>query len=116
MPRPERPLDTGDEPLLTFARDLLKLREAAGSPPCRQLARTAHYSAARLSDADGGKTLPSLAVTLAYAGACGGDLAEREQRWRQTHALLTLANAVPDGTGDVSLRKASVSFLDFRDM
>jgi len=117
MPRPERPLDTGDEPLTTFARDLRKLREAAGSPPYRQLARAAHYSATTLSDAAGGKTLPSLAVTLAYARACGGEPAEWEQRWRQTHALLTPAPAVntaPDSVGDESLRPPYLGLSAFQ--
>ncbi|MGW3965176.1 nSTAND1 domain-containing NTPase [Amycolatopsis sp. NPDC005003] len=89
MPRPERPLHAGDEPLTLFARELRKLRESAGNTPYRRLAQDAHYSATTLSDAAGGKTLPSLAVTLAYVRACGGDPAEWEQRWRQTNALIT---------------------------
>ncbi|GAA3438700.1 NACHT and WD repeat domain-containing protein [Kutzneria kofuensis] len=82
MPRSERPLDPGDTPLLRFAADLRKLRESAGSPVYRQLSVKAHYSVAVLSEAAGGRKLPSLAVTLAYVDACGGDLAEWEQKWR----------------------------------
>src|SRR3954453_6268710 len=88
MPRPERPLDAGDEPLTLFARELRKLRESVGNPPYRLLAREAHYSVTTLADAANGKALPSLAVTLAYVRACGGDPAEWEQRWRETNALL----------------------------
>ncbi|GLY53199.1 hypothetical protein Lesp01_68550 [Lentzea sp. NBRC 102530] len=71
-----------DTELGRFAGDLRKLREKAGTPSYRALASRAHYSAATLSDAAGGKKLPSLAVTLAYAKACGGDEQEWEQRWR----------------------------------
>lgn len=97
MPRPERPLATGDEPLTLFARELRKLRESAGNPPYRLLARDAHYSVTTLSDAAGGKTLPSLAVTLAYVRACGGDPGEWEQRWRETRTLLTPAGHADPG-------------------
>lgn len=82
MPRTERPLDCEDTELGQFAADLRKLREKAGKPSYRALASRAHYSAATLSDAAGGKKLPSLAVTLAYVKACDGDEQEWEQRWR----------------------------------
>ncbi|GAA2275998.1 hypothetical protein GCM10010149_18760 [Nonomuraea roseoviolacea subsp. roseoviolacea] len=83
MPRPERPLDAGDSPLLRFAADLRALRRKAGDPTYRRLARLAHYSAATLSEAAAGRRLPTLPVTLAYVRACGGDEAEWEQRWRR---------------------------------
>ncbi|MGP4099018.1 nSTAND1 domain-containing NTPase [Nonomuraea sp. KM90] len=85
MPRQERPLDDGDDGddrLLRFAADLRRLRERAGSPSYRELAKQAHYSAGTLSEAAGGRKLPSMAVTMAYAKACGGDPAEWEARWR----------------------------------
>lgn len=88
MPRGERPLDAGDGPLLRFAADLRKLRELAGSPVYRELSRRAHYSTAVLSEAAGGRKLPSLAVTLAYVTACAGDPAEWERRWREVAAEL----------------------------
>ncbi|MDX8146632.1 hypothetical protein SK854_31275 [Lentzea sp. BCCO 10_0061] len=86
MPRTERPLDCEDTELGQFAADLRKLREKAGKPSYRALASRAHYSAATLSDAAGGKKLPSLAVTLAYVTACGGDPQQWEQRWRDIAA------------------------------
>ncbi|TWP51224.1 XRE family transcriptional regulator [Lentzea tibetensis] len=82
MPRRERPLDTEDSELGHFAADLRRLREKAGNPPYRDLAVRAHYSAAALSEAANGRKLPSLAVTLAYVEACGGDAGEWEERWR----------------------------------
>ncbi|MFD5245607.1 hypothetical protein ACFWIW_13730 [Amycolatopsis sp. NPDC058340] len=81
MPRPERPLDPGDDPLLGFAADLRRLREKAGNPTYRELGRRAHYSAGTLSEAAGGKKMPSLAVTLAYVRACDGPEEEWEARW-----------------------------------
>ena len=64
MPRNERPLDPGDTPLLRFAAELRRLRESVGSPVYRELSVKAHYSVAVLSEAAGGRKLPSLAVTL----------------------------------------------------
>ncbi|MEV6718146.1 hypothetical protein AB0M48_39580 [Lentzea sp. NPDC051208] len=86
MPRTERPLESADTELGQFAADLRKLRDKAGTPSYRALASRAHYSAATLSDAAGGRKLPSLAVTLAYVKACGGDVQEWEQRWRDIAA------------------------------
>ena len=81
MPRPEKPLEPGDDPLTEFAADLRRLREQAGNPTYRELGRRAHYSAGTLSEAAGGRKLPSLAVTTAYVRACGGVVSEWEQRW-----------------------------------
>ncbi|HEY0497756.1 MAG TPA: hypothetical protein VGD48_18565 [Kutzneria sp.] len=96
MPRSERPLDPGDTPLLRFAADLRRLRESAGSPVYRELSVKAHYSVAVLSEAAGGRKLPSLSVTLAYVDACGGDMAEWERKWRDV-AEAQEAPADPDG-------------------
>ncbi|MFJ8965399.1 helix-turn-helix domain-containing protein [Lentzea sp. NPDC102401] len=82
MPRRERPLDEGESGVLRFAADLRRLRERAGSPTYRELSRRAHYSAAALSEAAGGRKLPSLAVTKAYAKACDADPEEWARRWR----------------------------------
>ncbi|GAA2786652.1 helix-turn-helix domain-containing protein [Crossiella cryophila] len=83
MPRRERPLDPGDSDLLRFATDLRRLREKAGGPSYRAMATRAHYSAASLSEAAGGRRLPTRSLTLAYVRVCGGNLAEWEQRWRR---------------------------------
>ncbi|WP_371827492.1 helix-turn-helix domain-containing protein [Amycolatopsis sp. WQ 127309] len=88
MPRAERPLDPDGSVLTQFAADLRKLREAAGGPPYRDLARLAHFSSTTLSDAAGGRRLPSLAVTLAYVTACDGDRAEWQRRWHAVSAEL----------------------------
>lgn len=79
---------------MAFAAELRQLRERAGRPGYRELARRAHYSASTLSEAAGGRELPSLAVTLAYVGACAGDRAAWETRWRGVSAELAVATAV----------------------
>lgn len=101
MPRPERPLGPGDEVLTAFAAELRLLRKKAGSSGYRELARRAHYSASTLSEAAGGRELPSLAVTLAYVEACGGDRAEWETRWRSVAATLA-ASAARNGDMDAA--------------
>ncbi|MEA5360960.1 XRE family transcriptional regulator [Amycolatopsis sp., V23-08] len=88
MPRAERPLDRDGSVLTQFAADLRKLREAAGGPSYRDLARLAHFSSTTLSDAAGGRRLPSLAVTLAYVTACDGDHVEWQRRWHLVSAEL----------------------------
>ncbi|HET9382657.1 MAG TPA: XRE family transcriptional regulator [Streptomyces sp.] len=97
MPRGERPLDAEDGPLREFAADLRKLRQRAGNPTYRELARRAHYAIGTLSGAAAGRHLPTLAVTLAYVRACGGDEEEWELRWRGT--ATACAPARPAGAG-----------------
>lgn len=84
--------------LLLFAADLRRLREKAGSPTYRELARRAHYSAATLSQAAGGQKLPTLPVTLAYVRACGADPVEWEERWHE--AMAEAAEPVPAGSDE----------------
>ncbi|CCH31028.1 hypothetical protein ABZ816_02020 [Actinosynnema sp. NPDC047251] len=88
MARRERPLADGDGPLLSFAADLRRLREEAGGPTYRELGTRAHYSAATLSDAAGGRKLPTLAVTQGYVRACGGDVDAWTERWHRVAAAL----------------------------
>ncbi|QIQ06569.1 hypothetical protein [Streptomyces liangshanensis] len=84
MPRGESPLDPDGGPLFEFAARLRKLREQAGRPTYRDLARTTHYGIATLSSAAAGRQLPSAAVTLAYVRACGGDEREWKLIWQRT--------------------------------
>ncbi|MEV6811731.1 helix-turn-helix domain-containing protein [Micromonospora sp. NPDC051296] len=79
--RRETPLDPKAGPVQRLAWQLRQLRERAGSPSYRLLARRAHYSASTLAEAAKGDRLPSLEVTLAYAEACGGDADEWRARW-----------------------------------
>nr|WP_042178533.1 AAA family ATPase [Kibdelosporangium sp. MJ126-NF4]CEL13246.1 High-affnity carbon uptake protein Hat/HatR [Kibdelosporangium sp. MJ126-NF4]CTQ98938.1 High-affnity carbon uptake protein Hat/HatR [Kibdelosporangium sp. MJ126-NF4] len=92
MPRPERELDPDTGAVPMFAAELRKLRQQAGNPTYRDLAVDAHYSPATLAAAASGRKLPTLAVTLAYARACGGDEREWEARWREVAAPSALTN------------------------
>ncbi|WP_290056897.1 nSTAND1 domain-containing NTPase [Amycolatopsis solani] len=92
MPRRERPLERTEDELSRFAADLRALRAQVGTPSYRELGRRAHYSSSTLSDAAGGRKLPTLPVTLAYVRACGGDVEVWARRWRE------LAAELPDGT------------------
>lgn len=96
MARKPRPVNPDEGPLQAFAYDLRKVREAAGDPTYRALAAWAGFSATTLSDAAGGVRKPSLEVTLAYVGACKGDVTEWERRWRELDALLTPAEVEPE--------------------
>jgi hypothetical protein len=93
MGRRERGLAEG--PLRQFAQGLWELRGAAGAPTYRALERRAGYSASALSAAAGGERLPTLAVTLAYVGACGGDLDAWQARWEEAARALQPAAASP---------------------
>ncbi|MGP3958235.1 hypothetical protein ACTWPT_19685 [Nonomuraea sp. 3N208] len=84
--RRERPVPPG--PLQDFAQGLRDLRAAAGSPSYRAMERKAGYSASALSAAAAGDRLPSLAVTQAYVGACGGDQDEWTRKWLTLRADL----------------------------
>jgi WD40 repeat protein len=99
MPRAERPLATGDSALLRFAADLRSLRQKAGNPTYRELAKQAHFSVTTLSSAANGRQLPSLNVTLAYVRVCGGDEVEWEQRWHEVAAESVPAESTPDESG-----------------
>ncbi|HEX7305316.1 helix-turn-helix transcriptional regulator [Lentzea sp.] len=86
MPRGERPLGPEDTALLRFAGDLRRLRDQAGKPSYRELAGRANYSPTALSDAAGGRKLPSLALTLAFVKACEADPGPWTKRWRELAA------------------------------
>ena len=93
MGRPERALDPAAGPVQRLAHELRGLRDSAGRPSYRTMARAAHYSVTALAEAAGGEHLPSLAVTLAYVAACGGDRAAWEKRWREAEAELAGSSA-----------------------
>ncbi|WP_027346984.1 nSTAND1 domain-containing NTPase [Hamadaea tsunoensis] len=84
MGRPEKPVDPDAGPVPRFAWQLRQLRERAGNPSYRRLAKLAHYSPSTLAEAAKGDRLASLEVTLAYVAACGGDAAEWQARWEAT--------------------------------
>ncbi|MFJ9373425.1 helix-turn-helix domain-containing protein [Streptomyces sp. NPDC101455] len=82
MGRREKPVDPGAGPVQRLAHELRVLREKAGGPTYREMARRTHYSTSALSHAAAGEQLPSLAVVVAYAEALDADRHEWEERWR----------------------------------
>lgn len=96
MGRRERPVDPNAGPVQRFAFELRKLRTNCGRPTYRAMADKVSYSAPALSSAAAGERLPSLAVTLAYVTACGGDAEEWETRWREVTQELA-GQVVEDG-------------------
>jgi hypothetical protein len=70
-----------------FAKDLRELRSKAGLgyPEMEELS---HYTMKTLASAAGGMKLPTLPVTAAYVRACGGNVAEWEDRWHDVASLV----------------------------
>lgn len=99
MGRTPRLLNPDDGPLQAFAHDLRMLREKAGNPTYRALAKTAGFSASTLGEAAGGVRRPSLDVTLAFVGACGGDVQAWQERWYQLDRQLTAEQLEHAGQG-----------------
>ncbi|GHJ54587.1 hypothetical protein Nm8I071_38940 [Nonomuraea sp. TT08I-71] len=100
--RPEKPVDPEAGPTQRLAWQLRQLREAAGGPSYRAMARRAHYSVSTLAEAAKGDRLPSEEVTLAYVAACGGDLTEWRIRWSAVAAAVAAAVAQPSETSGIA--------------
>lgn len=103
--RPERPLDPDAGPRERFAYDLRMLRQQAGQPTYRELARRAHFSDTTLSVAAAGTSLPSLEVAVAFVAACEGDVEEWTRRW---HAVDAELRAAPSAASAAQLPAAAV--------
>lgn len=93
MPRPERPVDPAEGAVQRFAVELRELRRHAGGLTYRQLADRSGFSVSTLSDAAGGRRLPTLDVALAYATGCGGDEREWEAKWHAAAVAATEQSA-----------------------
>ncbi|GAA2252911.1 hypothetical protein GCM10010232_46810 [Streptomyces amakusaensis] len=103
MGRREAPVDPSAGPVERFAYELRKLRQEAGGPTYRAMAKQVPYSVTTLSRAAGGEQFPSLAVVLAYVRACGGDeerCEEWEGRWREISGEVAARSAEEDDGAD----------------
>jgi hypothetical protein len=74
--------------LESFARDLRALR-ARAELEYPEMAEASHYEMKTLASAAGGLRLPTLPVAVAYVRACGGNLAEWEERWQKLAGRIT---------------------------
>ncbi|MFD0690149.1 nSTAND1 domain-containing NTPase [Actinomadura fibrosa] len=98
MGRPENPLDPSAGPVEQFAFALRKLRNEAGRPTYRELARRSGFSATALTAAARGDRLPSAAVAAAFAEACGGEREEWQRRWQEAaDAVAAVESATAPG-------------------
>ncbi|MFF1379297.1 hypothetical protein [Streptomyces sp. NPDC058308] len=104
MGRREKPIDPATGPVARFAVELRKLREEAGGIAYRALAERTGYSITALSRAAAGERLPSLALTLSYAKACGGDEQDWERRWRAAAREESEAAAASESTAAAPYR------------
>ncbi|MFG2226696.1 hypothetical protein [Streptomyces sp. NPDC048644] len=104
MGRPENPIDPQSGPVQRFAHELRKLRDEAGTPAYRAMARRAGYSAGTLSQAAAGERLPTLPVLLAYVSACQGDTGYWRQRWEEADEELARLPAPHDEDADPPYR------------
>lgn len=82
MGTPDKQADAGAGALPRFARDLRQLRRSGDRPTYRALAGRTDFPALALAEAAAGTRLPTLEITLAYVGACGGDVDEWRTRWQ----------------------------------
>ncbi|WP_371614397.1 helix-turn-helix domain-containing protein [Streptomyces sp. NBC_00454] len=85
-----------------LAWQLRQLRQTAGNPGYRALAKRVHFSASTLADAARGERLASLEVVLAYAEACGGDLDEWRARWSAAAKARAAGGPKESGPGDTA--------------
>jgi hypothetical protein len=84
--------------LEAFARDLRALR-ATADLDYPEMAETSHFQMKTLAAAAGGLRLPTLPVAVAFVRACGGNVAEWEERWQKVADKLT-AEATRKRRGD----------------
>jgi hypothetical protein len=90
--------------LESFARDLRALR-AKAELDYPEMAEVSHYTMKTLVSAAGGLRLPTLPVAVAYVRACGGNVAEWEERWQKLAAKI-ISDAAKKRRGDGEERQA----------
>ena len=90
--------------LEAFARDLRALRDQADLD-YPQMAELSHFTMRTLASAAGGLRLPTLPVAVAYVRACGGNVAEWEERWQKLATKIT-ADAAKKRRSDGDDREA----------
>jgi hypothetical protein len=101
MPRRENPIDPASGALAQFALQLRALRRAAGQPPYRDMAKTAHYSATALSKAANGRRTPTWTCVEAYLRACHVADLQLVTQWRHQWEAVQDATGRGSGTSDL---------------
>ena len=88
MGRPERRIDPQAGPVQAFAAELRALRESAGMPKYATLAHRTGKSKTVLTEAAGGRRLPTWETVAAYVEGCEGDPLHWRQRWENVSRLV----------------------------
>jgi hypothetical protein len=101
---PQPAVSIAPDGLESFARDLRALR-AKAELDYPGLAEVSHYTMKTLVSAAGGLRLPTLPVAVAYVRACGGNVAEWEERWQKLATKIT-SDASKKRRGDGDERQA----------
>ncbi|NED35600.1 helix-turn-helix transcriptional regulator [Streptomyces sp. SID8499] len=97
-------LDRDGSPARELAFRLRQVRADAGLTYA-QLAAKTDYSISTLQEAASGRRLPTLPVTLAFAGACGADVGEWREYWTDlSHARVTGDSSVPVPRWELRIR------------
>ncbi len=107
------PAGQGDDKA-TFLAEFRALR-ARAELEYGELAARAHYPSDVLKEAEVGPDLPGLPVLSAYVRACGGDVAEWEERWHRLAGPVSNSSGLPvrpAGTTPAAVAgaRASVTF------
>ncbi|MBV9451120.1 MAG: hypothetical protein JO345_35055 [Streptosporangiaceae bacterium] len=92
----------------SFARDLRALR-AKAELDLPDMAEKSHYTMKTLASAAGGLRLPTLPVAVAYVRACGGDVAEWEDRWHKLAEKITAEAVKKQGDSEEPPEPAEAS-------
>ncbi|MFE3995018.1 helix-turn-helix domain-containing protein [Streptomyces goshikiensis] len=79
-----------------FAYHLRHLHAAAGAPSRRQMAGQTGYGKSTISEAFGGRRLPTWQVVGKLAAALGADVEDLRDRWVAARGRPTLVQPVPD--------------------
>ncbi len=91
MSRPPAPVDPEAGPLAAFAAELRDLRDRAGIPSMRALAKSTDIPMSTLYAISAGKRVPSAEALTAYVKTCGGDSAA----WLAKRSVLQEQLAAP---------------------
>ncbi|MFE6777542.1 helix-turn-helix domain-containing protein [Streptomyces sp. NPDC057702] len=81
MARPMNALPVDDGRLVSFAAALRAARERAGAPSLAEMSLRCGVCVASLSDAHGGRKLPTWRTVDGYLRACGADPVALRPRW-----------------------------------
>jgi hypothetical protein len=100
------PIAIETDNVAAFARDLRVMRAKAGLD-YPDMAEKSHYTMRTLASAAGGLRLPTLPVLIAYVQACGGDVAEWEDRWARLVKSKRGTAALPAAIGGADDSPAS---------